>query len=91
MSYRYLTRSYVQFLGLEVIPVLAHRTSTARAWIDDVVPRPAQRYDVGVRHEGHLYIRDEDGLAWTRSSYDDVMDRQRRGLQKTGRIPEVFL
>jgi hypothetical protein len=72
MSYRYLTRSYVEWLGLPRVPIFKPRnTSLVFVGMNDTLPVLPSSYAEGVQRDGVLYEREADGLAYTRlESYD---------------------
>lgn len=61
--YRYLTKSYVEWLGLKTEPLLDSHAYAS--WVsEDAVKPEGARLRTGVRFEGHLYLATEDGLAF---------------------------
>lgn len=65
---RYLTRSYVEYLGLEVVPILARRNDqmVIRPY-GEMLPKPSHiGYAQGVIFNDIPYIREPDGLCFTR-------------------------
>lgn len=67
--YRYLTRSYVEALELSLIPVIQRRNEgVGFRSEDETLPRPAPlRIVEGVKLDAYLYIREPDGLAYSRT------------------------
>lgn len=65
-AWRYLTRQYVDALQLEIVAAkLPRRGAVVHA--PDTLPRPdAQRYTLGVRHAGHMYVLDGPGPGFIR-------------------------
>lgn len=63
--YRYLTRSFVEALGLKHIPIRLRR-NCGIAFISEheAMPMPQKQYATGVVFEGYGYVREDDGLAW---------------------------
>ena len=59
---KYLTRSYVEWLGLREVPIDKGRDTRVYC-CPDHDPRPA-RFVRGVQHGGRLYERERDGLAF---------------------------
>ena len=67
MSYRYLTRSYVEWLGLERVPLMPRRTGASCViGGSDTLPRAPSVWPEGVAHDGGVYEREPDGLAYER-------------------------
>lgn len=63
MTYRYLTVSYVQWLGLQDMPLLLTR-DTAVSFQPGGFPLPRRYYTLGVSLSGRLYKRAADGLSY---------------------------
>ncbi len=59
---RYLTRSYVEWLGLELVPLHIGRDTRMLRFGEKHRPSIV----AGVMHEGLGYIREPDGLAYAR-------------------------
>jgi len=66
MSYRYLTRSYVEWLGLERVPIYKPRSGAMCILGNDTLPMPTNAWPEGVVHDATLYERESDGLAYAR-------------------------
>lgn len=73
MTMRYLTGEYVDWLGLQTVPLQMPRSAAIHSIMrfTDTTPalaRPDDRtYVVGVLHDGRAYQR--DGLGWTLTDY----------------------
>lgn len=67
---RYLTRSYVEWLGLERVPIAKARSRAVIGWprfdgTESCLPSAGQPTCVeGVKFNGRLYEREHDGLAY---------------------------
>lgn len=76
MSYRYLTRSYVEWLGLPLVPIMKRRETGHWCGLHGTLPRPDSRaIAAGVIHDDSLYEREQDGLAFVRLLADEALPR----------------
>lgn len=67
---KYLTRSYVEWLGLPLVPFAHRRTGAVSCMWGENACLPAagqSRWDDGVVHDGRAYVREPDGLAYVRT------------------------
>ena len=63
--YRFLTRSFVEALGLELVPFILPRRGGYICIGNDILPRAGEStYCDGVVFEGHSYQVEKDGLAY---------------------------
>lgn len=62
--FKYLTRSYVEWLGLEHFPY--QRPNWTCVFVPENAPKPVTMvgFDICVVYNHALYMREPDGLAW---------------------------
>lgn len=59
MKWRFLTRAFVEVLGLPIESVLVTRARPGSMF-------RVTRWQYGIRYDGALYVEEDDGLAWKR-------------------------
>lgn len=71
--FTYLTRSYVEWLGLEPFPY--YHPDPICIWVGENATKPllVQGIDTAVVYNHALYLRERDGLAWRLLSTIDVV------------------
>jgi hypothetical protein len=66
-KWRFLTRSFVEALGLPQLAVVVSTPVAAFVAEGAASPRETRtRIEPGVKFDGALYVREGDGLAWKR-------------------------